>query len=63
MKTLVAKGLSQEDAMKAIDYAAIEKRFTNGDPFLTHRFQDYVVAALADAAYLAETGAEVTEPF
>jgi len=63
MKSLVAKGLSKEDAVSRVDYSAVEKRFTNGDAFLKNRFQDYVATALAEAAYLVESGTGVKETF
>jgi glyoxylase-like metal-dependent hydrolase (beta-lactamase superfamily II) len=63
MKALVAGHASKEEAIARIDYAAVESRFTHGDPFLTNRFHDYVSSALADAAYLVETGAGIKETF
>jgi glyoxylase-like metal-dependent hydrolase (beta-lactamase superfamily II) len=64
MKGLVAEGLSEEKAIAKVDFSAIEKRFTHGDPFLTNRFKDYVASfALADAAYLVETGKGPKEVF
>ncbi len=64
MKTLVAKGLSEDDATKQIDYSSVEKRFTHGDEFLTHRFIDYVSGgALAHAAYMTETAKGPVEVF
>ena len=64
MKTLVAKGLSEDDATKRIDYSTVEKRFTHGDEFLTHRFEDYVSSgAVARAAFAVETGKKQAESF
>ena len=63
MKSLVAKGVTKEDAIAKIDWSAIEPRFTHGDPFLANRFHDYVSAALPQAAYLVETGAGIKESF
>jgi glyoxylase-like metal-dependent hydrolase (beta-lactamase superfamily II) len=64
MKGLVAEGLSEEKAIAKVDFSAVEKRFTHGDPFLTNRFKDYVASfALADAAYLVETGKGPKEVF
>lgn len=63
MKSLVAKGLSKEEAIAGIDFSSVEDRFTHGDAFLKNRFQDYVRLALAQAAYLIETGAGIQETF
>ncbi len=64
MKSFVAQGLSKEDATAKVNFSGVEKRFTHGDPFLTNRFQDYVAnQALAEAAYLAETGKGPAEEF
>ncbi len=64
MKAFVKQGLSEKDAIAKVDYSSVEKRFTHGDPFLTNRFQDYVAsAALAQAAYLVETGKGPNEVF
>ncbi len=64
MRSLVAQGLSEKDAIAKVDYSNVEKRFTNGDPFLKHRFEDYVSStALAHAAYLVETGKGPNEVF
>ena len=63
MKSLLARGTAKEDAIAKIDYSGLESRFTHGDPFLTNRFKDYVTAALANAAYLVESGAGITEAF
>jgi cyclase len=64
MRTFVAQGLSEEQAIAKLDFSGVEKRFTHGDPFLTNRFQDYVASmALADAAYLVETGKGPKEVF
>jgi glyoxylase-like metal-dependent hydrolase (beta-lactamase superfamily II) len=63
MKALVAKGLTKEDAIAKVDYTGLQDRFTHGDPFLTNRFQDYVTAALANAAYQVESGAGIKEAF
>ncbi len=64
MKGLVARGLSEEDAVAKIDFSKVESRFTKGDAFLAHRFQDYVTGtALPGAAYQAEKGTGPTEQF
>lgn len=64
MKGLVAEGLSEEKAIAKVDFSAVEKRFTHGDHFLANRFKDYVASfALADAAYLVETGKGPKEVF
>jgi glyoxylase-like metal-dependent hydrolase (beta-lactamase superfamily II) len=63
MQSFVGQGLSREDAVAKADYSAVAARFTHGDPFLAHRFQDYVQGALADAAYLAATGQTPDEAF
>jgi len=64
MKLFVAQGLSEEKAVAKVDFSSVEKRFTHGDPFLTNRFQDYVSSlALAEAAYLVETGKGPKEVF
>ncbi|CAN5575338.1 N/A [soil metagenome] len=56
MKAFVKQGLSEKDAIAKVNYSGVETRFTHGDPFLKHRFEDYVAsAALAQAAYLVET--------
>lgn len=62
MKSLIAKGASKEDAVSKIDYSNVEKRFTNGDAFLKNRFQD-TASALAQAAYLVESGVGAKETF
>jgi glyoxylase-like metal-dependent hydrolase (beta-lactamase superfamily II) len=64
MKSLVAQGLSQEEAVAKVDYSGVERRFTHDDPFLKNRFQDYVSrAGLSAAAYLVETGKGPKEVF
>jgi cyclase len=64
VKSLVAQGLTKEDASAKVDFSSVEKRFTHGDPFLTNRFQDYVTGpSLPGAAYLVETGAGPAEVF
>jgi glyoxylase-like metal-dependent hydrolase (beta-lactamase superfamily II) len=63
MKTAAAAGQSREAAVASADYSAVEPSFTHGDPFLAHRFEDYVRAALADAAWLAAQGQTPDEPF
>jgi glyoxylase-like metal-dependent hydrolase (beta-lactamase superfamily II) len=63
MKSLVAAHTSKDEAIGRIDYAAIEARFTHGDPFLMNRFDDYVRSALAAAAYDAATGNAIKESF
>jgi hypothetical protein len=63
MKALAAQGLSREEAVARADYAAVEPRFTHGDPFLAHRFEDYVRSPLADAAYTVATGKPPEEAF
>ncbi len=63
LKTAAAGGRSREEVVAAADYAAVEPRFTHGDPFLAHRFEDYVRAPLADAAWLAAQGQTPDEAF
>jgi glyoxylase-like metal-dependent hydrolase (beta-lactamase superfamily II) len=63
MKAFADQGLSREAAVARADYSAVEPRFTHGDPFLAHRFDDYVSKALADAAYLAAQGSVPEEAF
>ncbi|MCU1349162.1 MAG: hypothetical protein JWO56_2192 [Acidobacteria bacterium] len=63
MKSLVARQVSRDGAIALVDYSSVEPRFTHGDPFLKNRFQDYVHAALAEAAYDAATGAPPKEVF
>jgi cyclase len=64
MRTLAGQGPSQEAAIAKVDLSTIEARFTHGDPFLTHRFQDYVVkGGLLEAAWLATTGKDPVEHF
>ena len=64
MKTLLAQGLSREDAVSKVDLSSVEQRFTHGDPFLTNRFRDYVSkSALPAGAYLVETGKGPNEVF
>jgi len=63
MKSLVSKGLSKDNAIAKLDLTTVERKFTHGDAFLTNRFRDYVISSLPEAAYLAETGAEVKESF
>jgi glyoxylase-like metal-dependent hydrolase (beta-lactamase superfamily II) len=55
MKALLAKGATKDEAIAKIDYGAVQDRYTHGDAFLANRFQDYVSAAMASAAYDAET--------
>ena len=64
MRTFVKQGLTEKDAIAKVDYSAVEKRFTHGNAFLKNRFDDYVAsAALAQAAYLVETGKGPNEVF
>ncbi|HYV19842.1 MAG TPA: MBL fold metallo-hydrolase [Verrucomicrobiae bacterium] len=63
MKTLADQGVARDDAIARADYAAVEPRFTHGDPFLAHRFEDYVRKALADAAFGAAQGGLPDEAF
>jgi len=64
MKSFVAQGLSEEQAIAKLDFSGVEKRFTHGDPFLKNRFQDYVASlGLSQAAYLAATGKGPNEVF
>ena len=64
MKSLVARGLPEQEAISKVDYSSIERRFTHGDPFLTNRFHDYVSDSnLAGAAYAVETGKGPSEVF
>jgi glyoxylase-like metal-dependent hydrolase (beta-lactamase superfamily II) len=62
MKELVARGVPHDEAVTRIDLAAVEARFTHGDPFLTNRFRDYL-ADLPEAAYAAATGKGPQETF
>jgi glyoxylase-like metal-dependent hydrolase (beta-lactamase superfamily II) len=63
MKALVARGLSQEEAVAKVDFSSVEPRFTHGDPFLHNRFLDYVVSALPAVAYTVESGKDPEETF
>jgi glyoxylase-like metal-dependent hydrolase (beta-lactamase superfamily II) len=63
MKSLIAQSIRKDDAIARIDYSSVESRFTHGDAFLANRFHDYVSAALAEATYLIESGAGITEEF
>jgi glyoxylase-like metal-dependent hydrolase (beta-lactamase superfamily II) len=64
MKAFVAEGLAEDAAVGRLDFSSVRSRFTHNDPFLEHRFQDYVVAsALPHAAYLAATGKTPAESF
>jgi len=63
MKSLAGQGLARDEAVARADYAAVEPRFVHGDPFLAHRFEDYVRGPLADAAYVAATGKAPDEAF
>jgi len=63
MKTLGDQGIPREEAVGRADYSAVEPRFTHGDPFLAHRFEDYVRGPLADAAYVAGKGERPEEAF
>ncbi|HET8947792.1 MAG TPA: MBL fold metallo-hydrolase [Candidatus Polarisedimenticolia bacterium] len=63
MKTSAAEGRSRDEALAAADDSKIAPRFTHGDPFLEHRFEDYVRAALAEAAWLAAHGQTPEEAF
>jgi len=62
MQDLVGRGVSHEDAVARIDLAAVEPRFTHGDPFLANRFHDYL-ADVPEAAYAAATGGSPDEKF
>src|SRR4029077_10864757 len=63
MKTLADQGVARDDAVARADYPAVEPRFTHGDAFLAHRFEDYVRKALADAAFGAAQGGLPDEAF
>ena len=63
MEASAARGLSREEAVSKADYTALEPLFTHGDPFLANRFEDYVRAPLAEAAFLAATGKPPDEAF
>jgi glyoxylase-like metal-dependent hydrolase (beta-lactamase superfamily II) len=63
MKSSVAQGLSQPDAVAKADFAAIEPRFTHGDPFLANRFRDYLAESLPAAAFAIESGKGPDEAF
>jgi cyclase len=60
---LVAKGLDKDKAVAGVDFSQFEPRFTHGDPFLAHRFEDYVKTALPAAAYQVEISGEPGETF
>ena len=63
MKSLVAQGLSEAAAVAKVDFSSVERRFTQGDAFLTNRFRDYVSEALPAAAYAVETRKRPKEVF
>jgi glyoxylase-like metal-dependent hydrolase (beta-lactamase superfamily II) len=64
MHRLVAQGLPQEQAVAQVDLSSVATRFTHGDAFLAHRFDDYVArSALPEAAYLVATGKGPKESF
>jgi len=63
MKSLIQKGVSQDDAVSKIDFSSVEPRFTHGDPFLTNRFHDYVAIGLPSAAYVVGMGKDPDETF
>jgi glyoxylase-like metal-dependent hydrolase (beta-lactamase superfamily II) len=63
MKGLADRGVSREEAVGRADYSAVEPRFTHGDPFLAHRFEDSVRMPLADAAFTAGQGGLPDEAF
>lgn len=64
MKSLVAQGLPESVAVARVDLSALEPRFTHGDPFLEHRFEDYVAnTALPHGAYRVASGQRPSEDF
>jgi glyoxylase-like metal-dependent hydrolase (beta-lactamase superfamily II) len=63
MRSLVARGLTEDEAVAKIDFSGLEPRFTHGDPFLANRFQDYVAGALPQAAWAVESGKGPAEVF
>lgn len=63
MTELVAKGHARDDAIAKIDFSAVERRFTHGDAFLAHRFDDYVRTTLPDCAYQTVTSGAPKESF
>ncbi len=63
MKALVAQGVGETEAVSKIDFAGLEPRFTHGDPFLAHRFEDYVAGPLPQAAFAVESGKGPAEVF
>jgi len=60
---LVGRGLDKDHVIEGIDFSAVEKRFTHDDPFLAHRFEDYVKSALPATAYRVELSGEPEETF
>lgn len=56
IKTLVAEGLTEEEATERLDFSAVEARFTGGDAFLAGRFKSWFKRPIAQAAYRIETG-------
>ena len=60
---LAGKGLDKDKVIEGVDLTALETRFTGGDPFLEHRFEDYVKQALPAAAYQVEQTGEPAETF
>ncbi len=63
MNASLAKGDTKEQAIAAMGLSSVDAKFTHGDPFLANRFQDYVAAALPEAAYLIESGVGIQESF
>lgn len=63
VQPLAAQGLPLEQAVAKVDLSQLEARFTHGDPFLAHRFADYVAKSLPASAYLAATGKGPSEDF
>lgn len=59
----VAAGLDRDKAVTAVDFSGVENRFTHGDAFLAHRFDDYVRKALPAAAYSTEVSGAPEETF
>lgn len=56
MDTLVAEGLSQEDAQARLDFSKVEDRFTGGNPLLSRLFLNWFKTPIGAAAYKVATG-------
>jgi cyclase len=51
VRRAVARGLSLEEARKAVDVSAIRTRMTGDDPILQRNFDQFFLAAAVDSAY------------